>query len=93
MSREWVDDRKKPPRPGQPDTRDKRWVMRCDVGLFDGNRCSTESEPFASQPPLTLFRERGWFIAAKHGDVCPSCLAAGVTPNSEPWIDPTPKED
>jgi len=74
VSREWVDDAKRNPK-------DKRWVMRCDVGLFENYaRCATVSEPSVSQPELWQFAADGWFIAEKHGDVCPACLAAGVAP-------------
>lgn len=77
MSREWVDDAK--PRP-----KDKRWVMRCDVVHPSGRRCKTQSEPFIQQPPLQPFADLGWFIAEKHGDVCPSCLAAGYSTGATP---------
>lgn len=81
MSREWVDDAKKKPV-------DKRWVMRCDVGLFgragQSTRCATESEPSVRQPELWQFAAEGWFVADKHGDVCPVCVAAGI----EPWDQP-----
>jgi len=79
MSREWVDDLKKKPI-------DKRWVMRCDVGLFDSTRtrCTTESEPSWSQPELWQFAAQGWFIADKHGDVCPVCIAEGILPKDKP---------
>lgn len=75
MSREWVDDRKRKPK-------DKRWVMRCDVGLFDSSRkrCETESEPSWAQPELWQFAAQGWYIAKLHGDMCPVCLAAGERP-------------
>lgn len=76
MSREWVDDAK--PRPV-----DKRWVMRCDR-YVDGKRCRTQSVPFVQQPPLAPFADLGWFIADKHGDVCPTCLAAGYRPDVAP---------
>ena len=76
MSREWVDDAK--PRPV-----DKRWVMRCDR-YVDGRRCPTTSEPFVRQPPLGPFVELGWFVADCHGDVCPTCLAAGYVPTVKP---------
>jgi len=81
MSREWVDDKKRTPI-------DKRWVMRCDVGLFgrggQPQRCATESEPSLTQPELWQFAAQGWFIAKLHGDVCPACLAVGI----EPWAEP-----
>lgn len=79
MSREWVDDRKKKPR-------GKRWVMRCDVGLFDSarERCQTESEPSWTQPPLWHFAMDGWFIALNFGDACPVCLADGYAPTKQP---------
>lgn len=69
MTREWVDEM----------TRD--WVMVCDeIG------CGTRSEAFPkAQPPLELFQDRGWFIAALHGDVCPACLAKGVEPTAKPY--------
>lgn len=66
----WVDDRKKKPV-------DKRWVMRCD-GTPGGRACSAVSEPFASQPDLRVFRDRGWFIAERSGDLCPACREAGL---------------
>ena len=88
MSREWVDDHKKPPRRG-PDKRDKRWVMRCDCfhqdhGLEAGlvHRCKTEGEPSATQPPLEQYRDAGWFIARTHGDRCPTCLGMGHKPDA-----------
>lgn len=49
---------------------DPRWVMRCDVP-----GCPATSEAFDREPPLTLFADRGWFIAPKSGDMCPACLA------------------
>ena len=88
MSREWVDDHKSPPRTG-PDTRDKRWVMRCDCwhqdhGIKAGQerRCKTKGEPSPTQPPLEPYRVAGWFIARSHGDRCPECLAMGHDPIS-----------
>ena len=83
MSREWVDDMKPPPRRG-PDTRDRRWVMRCDVERANGSRCPTEGEPSRDQPPLEDYAEAGWFIANLHGDICPDCLAKGYQPSREP---------
>ena len=81
MTREWVDAAKPAPRRG-PDTRDRRWVMRCDVGEFGaGPRCPTESEPQRREPDLDIFIVEGWFIAEKAGDICPVCLAAGVKPS------------
>ena len=79
MSREWVDDRKKKPV-------DKRWVMRCDVGLFSSTRerCATESEPCVKQPELWQFAAQGWLISARYSDVCPVCAAEGATLTSEP---------
>jgi hypothetical protein len=59
---------------------DRRWVMVCDR---DGG--ATQSEPFPKQPDLALFAARGWFIAKSWGDICPTCLAAGVTPTAEPY--------
>jgi len=86
MSREWVDDAKPAPRRG-PDTRDKRWVMRCDCwhadhGIDKGKllRCRTEGEPHPKQPDLGQYAEAGWFIAETAGDRCPACLALGHTP-------------
>lgn len=65
-------------------TRDKGkdglWSMICDL-----KGCGTRSEGFPEQPPLDLFQERGWFIAAKSGDICPACLAKGVRPTAEPY--------
>jgi hypothetical protein len=83
MSREWVDDMKPAPRRG-PDTRDRRWVMRCDVRRADDSRCPTEGEPSREQPPLEDYAGAGWFIAKVHGDICPDCLAKGYQPRSEP---------
>ena len=83
MSREWVDDMKPPPRRG-PDTRDKRWVMRCDVLRPNGSRCPTTGEPSATQPSLVRYAADGWFIAQTHGDVCPSCLTKGYVPMAQP---------
>lgn len=78
MSRAWVDDAKKRPK-------DKRWVMRCDVGFWgDGERCQTVSEPSVSQPELWQFVAQGWFISKHYDDICPVCLAAGVTSIQEP---------
>lgn len=79
MSREWVDDAK-------PKPKDKRWVMRCDVGLFDPtrDRCPTVSEPSVAQPELWQFAADGWFIAKLHGDVCPACMAEGYVPRKAP---------
>lgn len=79
MSREWVDDPK-------PNPVDRRWVMRCDAYMFSGGRkrCPTVSEPSWGQPPLWHFVMDGWFIAAKHGDICPACLAEGYEPSDEP---------
>lgn len=79
MSREWVDDAKRKPV-------DRRWIMRCDAGLFSGTRkrCETVSEPSWSQPPLWHFVMDGWFIAAKHGDICPACIAEGYKPTDDP---------
>lgn len=74
--RTWVDDRKKRPV-------DKRWVMRCE-GKPAGMECTTTSEPFETQPDLEVFRDRGWFIAAKSGDLCPSCREAGLERGHEP---------
>lgn len=47
---------------------DHRWVMACDV-----RDCPVTSEPFPAgrQPDLSIFAERGWFIAKKSGDMCP----------------------
>jgi hypothetical protein len=78
VTREWVDDMKRKPV-------DKRWVMRCDVRKSgSGTRCTTESEPAANQGdlPPSMFRDQGWFIAIRFGDICPSCLASGVVPKS-----------
>jgi hypothetical protein len=59
--------------------------MRCDVGVFDGKRCQTESEPPSrKQPDLLAFVLEGWFIAKVHGDICPACLEDGVKPKREP---------
>ena len=59
--------------------KDHRWVMMCDqLG------CATRSEPFPREPDLALFASRGWFIAAKFGDVCPHCLAKGTKPTAAP---------
>lgn len=57
------------------------WVMVCDeLG------CTTKSEVFPKrQPELELFQERGWFIAAKFGDICPACLAKGAKPTVKPY--------
>lgn len=68
MTRTWISDS------------DQRWVMLCDQ-----LECTTRSEPFPEghQPDLSLFAERGWFIAKKFGDTCPQCLAAGVQPTAE----------
>ncbi len=85
MAREWVDDMKPRPRSG-PDTRDKRWVMRCDVTKQSGRRCTTQGEPSRTQPPLADYAAAGWFIAELHGDVCPKCLANGY----QPWTTPHP---
>ena len=83
MSREWVDDMVPPPRRG-PDTRDRRWVMRCDRFGEDG-RCPTEvGPPSRTQPDLMSFVVAGWFIAHTHGDLCPACLAAGHKPSTPP---------
>ena len=91
MSREWVDDAKRPPRPGRLDKRDKRWVMRCDC--WDGHgldgqgrlrRCRTEGEPSVEQPDLQQYMDAGWFIAATHGDRCPACVAAEHPSWTEP---------
>lgn len=60
---------------------DHRYVMQCDQP-----RCTTRSEPFPSQPDLGLFQERGWFVAALFGDVCPTCLANGAVPDREPYV-------
>lgn len=87
MSREWVDDAKPAPRSGL-DRRDKRWVMRCDCWHLDhgrdekgrANRCTTEGSPSATQPPLRLYLEDGWFIAQSSGDKCPNCLSVGHLP-------------
>lgn len=54
---------------------DHRWVMVCDQA-----GCETRSEAFPNQPDLGIFQGRGWFIAKKWGDVCPSCLASGAEP-------------
>lgn len=83
MTREWVDDMKPRPRRG-PDTRDKRWVMRCDARSPYGARCRTEGEPSHDQPSLTEYAAAGWFIAEVHGDICPDCLAKGVKPTAKP---------
>lgn len=94
MSREWVDDMKKPPRRG-PDRRDKRFVMRCDCfhpehGLEAGlaHRCKSRGNPapIGTQPPLEAYAAAGWFIARLHGDRCPDCLAAGHAPSAEPHV-------
>ena len=85
MSREWVDDLKPAPRWGEHDTRDKRWVMRCDCWHADHGtdgtgrllRCHTEGEPHNSQPELQQYADAGWYIAKVHGDLCPDCLSAG----------------
>ena len=84
MSREWVDDRKPAPRPGRPDTRDKRWVMRCDTYHPSGKRCTTEGEPSPHQPDLKIYVDAGWFIGKTWGDMCPRCLASGYVPPAEP---------
>lgn len=60
--------------------KDRRWVMRCDQ-----NGCATRSEPFPKSPPLEEFQRRGWFVAAKWGDICPACLAKGVEPTAAPY--------
>lgn len=60
----------------------QQWVMLCDqIG------CPTRSEAFPKEPPLELFRDRGWFIARTFGDICPACLAKGVRPSAsvKPW--------
>jgi len=57
---------------------DTRWVMACDVP-----RCRTWSETFTAQPPLEEFRDRGWFVAKRYGDICPACLSAGVPPGTD----------
>jgi hypothetical protein len=60
--------------------KDDRWIMICDqLG------CTTRSEPFppGRQPQLSIFADRGWFIARKFGDICPACLAQGVEPTAE----------
>lgn len=64
MTRSWIS------------AKDQRWVMLCDQA-----GCTTRSEPFpagGTQPDLDIFRERGWFVAEKFGDLCPACLAAGL---------------
>jgi hypothetical protein len=91
MSREWVDDMKPAPRRG-PDTRDRRWVMRCDCWHTDHGtdkkgrvlRCKTEGEPSVEQPPLEGYATEGWFIANLEGDRCPACLSLGHEPTSAP---------
>ena len=79
MTRQWVDDGARKPR-------DKRWVMRCDVGSMDVTvaRCATRTEPTWDQRPLDEFAAAGWFIAVLWGDVCPVCLASGHVPTAEP---------
>lgn len=79
MTRQWVDDGARVPK-------DKRWVMRCDVGSTDTNvaRCQTRTEPTWKQRPLSEYVATGWFIAKLWGDVCPDCLAAGHQPTAEP---------
>lgn len=64
----------------QHDT-NRDWVMVCDE-----TGCATTSEPFPTSPPLEEFQERGWFAAAEFGDVCPACLATGVTPKGKPHV-------
>ncbi|WP_330253048.1 hypothetical protein OG874_00085 [Nocardia sp. NBC_00565] len=59
------------------------WVMVCDE-----EGCATASEVFPKQPDLEVFHGRGWFIAACSGDICPACLANGVTPTVEPYLMP-----
>lgn len=74
MTRTWVDDR-------LPFPKDRRWVMRCDE-----TGCTTKSQPSVQQPPLEDFAAAGWFIAKTFGDVCPVCLAEGVTPTDTPHM-------
>jgi len=82
MSREWVDAEKRKPV-------DRRWVMRCDLNSFGPDaRCTTESEPRRDVNDLSLerFAAEGWFIAEKHGDLCPKCLAEGHVPSCAPAV-------
>jgi len=64
---------------GHPVTRtrisrkDPRWVMECDR-----EKCTTRSEPFDTQPDLSIFANRGWFVAASYGDRCPECVGLGL---------------
>lgn len=60
---------------------DHRWVMLCDQ-----QGCATRSDPFPKEPRLEIFRAQGWFVARRFGDICPACLAAGVTPTGDGWL-------
>lgn len=80
MTRTYVDDRKKK-------VRDKRWVLRCDVGSAGDStrgRCPTVSDPSLDPPELWQFAAQGWFISAVFGDICPPCLAEGIAPRGDP---------
>jgi len=55
------------------------WTMRCDR-----EGCETRSEEFPSSPALSIFAERGWFVAKLWGDRCPTCVAAGLVDKVEP---------
>lgn len=72
MSRTWVD---------EPRTKDQppRWAMFCDV-----IGCKNRSDARRTQKdlPLEEFARAGWFIAATHGDRCPSC-AVGYQPPAD----------
>lgn len=59
---------------------DTRWVMSCDrIG------CDIRSETFPVEPPLGLFRDRGWFIGWPSGDRCPGCVKAGHKSTAQPF--------
>lgn len=64
MTRTWAD----------PKTAAGGWLMKCDE-----NNCPTTSETFPLAPDLDIFRARGWYIAEKFGDVCPTCLHGKLT--------------
>jgi hypothetical protein len=64
MSREWVGAK-----------RSEGWQMRCDN--WDGGcRVRSDIRPTTEALPLEEFAAAGWYVAATHGDRCPSCVAA-----------------
>ena len=57
----------------------RRWAMFCD-------ECGHHSDERATQNdlPLAEFAASGWFVAAKSGDLCPTCRRTKGVVGREP---------